>query len=53
MSDPIIEVYDRFKHLDRCLSDRDWLQGALVPYQVLGEIWKAIKEYVKTKEGKK
>lgn len=27
MSDPITEVYEKFKHLDKCLSDTEWCEA--------------------------
>jgi hypothetical protein len=43
--DPILEVYDKFKHLDACLSDPGWMEDSSLPYKILGELWQAIKSY--------
>jgi hypothetical protein len=49
MTDPIFEVYEKFKHLDAALSDPRWLDGASLPYQLCADFWRAIKEYVEGK----
>jgi hypothetical protein len=39
------EVYERYKHLDTCLSDPEWCKsgdGAAI-YAIAGEMWRAIK----------
>jgi hypothetical protein len=46
MSDQITEVYEKFKHLDMCLSDTEWCksgEGSAI-YGIAGEMWRAIKE---------
>jgi len=46
MSSPALdEVYERYKHLDGCLSDPEWCksgEGAAI-YAIAGEMWRAIK----------
>ena len=40
------EVYEKFKHLDGCLSDTEWCtsgEGAAI-YAIAGELWLAVKE---------
>jgi hypothetical protein len=39
------EVYERYKHLDTCLSDPEWCEsGEGSPiYTIAGEMWRAIK----------
>jgi hypothetical protein len=45
--DPITEVYEKFKHLDKWLSDPEWCEdgeeGSAI-YGIAGEMWRAIKE---------
>jgi hypothetical protein len=47
MPSPVLdEVYERYKHLDVCLSDLEWCksgEGAAI-YAIAGEMWRAIKE---------
>lgn len=40
-ADPLNEVYEKFKHLDKCLSDE--LQGEFI-HRIAHELWIAIKE---------
>jgi len=45
-SDVLEEVYEKYKHLDKCLSDTGWcgaVNGAHI-YSIAGELWRAIKE---------
>ena len=45
MTDPLDEVYEKFKHLDGCLSDTEWCNaGGSAIYGIAGEMWRAIKE---------
>ena len=39
----IPEVYQVYKHLDECLSDRAWLGDDLLS-QILFELWEAIRD---------
>ena len=41
MGDPLDEVYEKFKHLDKWLSDE--LQGEFI-HRIAHELWIAIKE---------
>lgn len=46
MIPPIDAVYEKFKHLDGCLSDPEWCKsgdGAAI-YAIAGELWRAVKE---------
>lgn len=45
MTDPLSEVYEKYKHLDQCLSDPDWCNSGESPaiYSIAGELWRAIK----------
>ena len=45
----IREIYEKFKHLDKVLSDPAWIDGANPIYQVAQDMWKAIKEEVEGK----
>jgi hypothetical protein len=39
------EVYEKFKHLDQCLSDTEWCNsGTQAIYGIAGEMWRAIKQ---------
>jgi len=41
----IQEVYEKFKHLDQLLSDKEWLWLANnLLYAILYDLWQAIKE---------
>lgn len=45
------EVYDKYKHLDELLSDKEWLGGSLLKLdQILFDLWQAIKEEVEEKK---
>jgi len=46
MTDHLTEVYEKFKHLDTCLSDTEWCEGGegSAIYGIAGEMWRAIKE---------
>lgn len=37
------EVYEKYKHLDKCLSDKFWC-GETLQAQMLNEFWEAIKQ---------
>ena len=42
----IDEAYEKYKHLDGCLSDPEWCtsgEGAPI-YAIAGELWRAVKE---------
>mgnify|MGYP001412411625 CR=1 FL=1 len=39
----IQEVYAVYKHLDECLSDREWLGESLLSF-ILFELWEAIRD---------
>jgi hypothetical protein len=39
----IKEVYEVYRHLDECLSDREWLGEDLLS-QILFELWEAIRD---------
>ena len=46
MTSPLNAVYEKFKHLDSCLSDPEWCtsgEGAAI-YAIAGELWRAVKE---------
>jgi hypothetical protein len=46
MTSPLELVYEKFKHLDGCLSDPEWCtsgEGAAI-YAIAGELWRAVKE---------
>jgi hypothetical protein len=46
MTSPLDEVYEKYKHLDGCLSDPEWCtsgEGAAI-YAIAGELWNAVKE---------
>jgi len=46
MTSPLEPVYEKYKHLDRCLSDPEWCtsgEGAAI-YAIAGELWRAVKE---------
>jgi len=40
----IQEVYEKFKHLDQSLSDKEWLKQGDILDRILYELWQAIKE---------
>ena len=44
------EIYEKYKHLDACLSDTAWCnaEGAAI-YGIAGEMWRAIKREVEKK----
>lgn len=42
----IMNVYNRFKHLDKLLSDPQWLDGADSVHKVAHELWMEIKKSV-------
>ena len=47
----IEEVYNKYKHFDKLLSDPIWLQGNhKVPDHVLYDLWQAVKENEQSKE---
>ena len=46
MISPLDTVYEKYKHLDGCLSDPEWCtsgEGAAI-YVIAGELWRAVKE---------
>ena len=46
VASPLDDVYEKFKHLDGCLSDPEWCtsgEGAAI-YAIAGELWRAVKE---------
>ena len=46
MTSPLDTVYEKYKHLDKCLSDPEWCtsgEGAAI-YAIAGELWRAVKE---------
>jgi hypothetical protein len=45
MTSPLDTVYDKYKHLDFCLSDPEWCRGGSAAiYAIAGELWRAVKE---------
>jgi len=44
VSDPIVEVYEKYKHLDALFSDKEWLGWSPASY----DMWRAIREYVES-----
>ena len=45
VASPLDDVYEKFKHLDGCLSDPEWCtsgEGAAI-YAIAGELWRAVK----------
>lgn len=38
----ILEVYEKYKHLDRELNDTDWLPGEVLS-KIIVDLWEAIK----------
>ena len=44
------EIYEKYKHLDACLSDTAWCnaEGAAI-YGIAGEMWREIKREVEKK----
>ena len=45
-------VYEKYVHLDQCLSDRAWL-GESILSQILFDLWQAIREEEEWKKEKK
>jgi len=43
--DPIIEVYEKYKHLDYLLADKDWVGGGKHQATITRDLWAAIKDY--------
>ena len=43
------EAYEKYKHLDQCLSDREWA-GDDFKYSIISDLWEAIKTFVETVE---
>ncbi|MCK9593574.1 MAG: hypothetical protein M0Q91_16345 [Methanoregula sp.] len=46
VASPLDAVYEKYKHLDQCLSDTEWCtygEGAAI-YAIAGELWRAVKE---------
>jgi hypothetical protein len=51
VTDAITEVYEKFKHLDVCLSDIEWCNaGGAAIYGIAGEMWRASKEEVERRK---
>lgn len=46
----IQKIYDKFKHLDPLLSDKEWLSFDNLLTQVLYELWQAIKKDINKEE---
>jgi len=46
MDKKIHDVFEKYKHLDTCLSDRAWL-GETIVSQILYDLWQAIREETK------
>jgi len=46
---PLKPTYEKFKHLDVCLSDPEWCESmdSAPIYGIAGEMWRAIKESLK------
>jgi len=42
VSDPIVEVHEKYKHLDALFSDKEWLEWSPASY----DMWQAIRKYV-------
>jgi hypothetical protein len=49
MTDPILEVYQRFAHLDEVISFMGANEDVTFRDQVLFELWQAIKAYAEEK----
>lgn len=49
---PIEEVYEKFKHLDKVLSDVEWCTGGegSAIYDIAGEMYRAIKHELKERD---
>jgi hypothetical protein len=45
------EIYEKFDHLDKCLSDTEWCEAGETSaiYGIAGEMWRAIKEVLQVK----
>ena len=41
----IQEVFEQYKHLDKLLSDREWV-GENLKDQVTFDLWQSVKEYM-------
>jgi len=43
---PLKVIYEKFDHLDKCLSDTEWCEegNTSAIYGIAGEMWRAIKE---------
>ena len=48
---PIEECWDRYKHLDHLLSDKDWLDDSTPQRHALYDFWQAIRQAGKEEEG--
>ena len=42
MNKCIIEVYEKYKHMDKLLSDKDWLPNT-IQGQIIYDLWNVIK----------
>lgn len=45
----IQEVYEKYKHLDKLLSDQEWLDSLNIQSLILYDLWQAIKLAVESK----
>ena len=44
--EPVREVYEKYKHLDKLLSDEIWIEGlASSPRRCLYDLWQAVKAH--------
>jgi hypothetical protein len=50
--DPIIEVYNKFKHLKELFNDENWLDMDNNIHKVFYECWQGIEKYAEGKEVK-
>lgn len=44
MSDKVKEAYDKYKHLDELLSDKEFLDEKNIRAMILYDLWQAVKE---------
>jgi len=45
VASPLNAVYEKYKHLDGCLSDTEWCNAGIgAIYPIAGELWRAVKE---------
>jgi len=50
-TNPIREVYEKYKHLDHLLSDRDWLFPVTPLMQALYDLWQSVKQSMEEDNG--